>query len=148
MPLELINNKPFNSQQDMLRSLNLKNVRTINKYKDTGGWLRSLCAPARKFKWYFFFSYKLSEIELTDLKNNNFKINSKGREAIADIVNKKSILIWAYKNDVLINNSPFLSIIKAGNELNLNRKLIRKYLDSERPYRGIYFYSKAKPNLK
>jgi hypothetical protein len=71
MPLNLINNKPFNSQQDMLRSLNLKNVRTINKYKDTGGF-------ARNFKGYFFFSYKLSEIELTDLKNNKFKINSKG----------------------------------------------------------------------
>ena len=81
----------------MLRSLNLTNVRTITKYKETG----------IKFKRYYFFSNKLTDIELTELKKNNLKIKIK-------IVNKKSILIWAYKNDVIINNSPFLSIIKAG----------------------------------
>lgn len=44
--LNLINNVPFYSQQDMLRSLNLKRVRTINKYKDKG----------ILFKGFYFFS--------------------------------------------------------------------------------------------
>ena len=34
--LNLINNRPFYSQQELLRTLNLKRIRTINKYKNTG----------------------------------------------------------------------------------------------------------------
>uniref|UniRef100_UPI0022378595 GIY-YIG endonuclease n=1 Tax=Ramaria rubella TaxID=113071 RepID=UPI0022378595 len=48
LDLKLVNEKPFKSQQDMLKALNLKRVRTINKYKDTG-----IC-----FKGFYFFSKK------------------------------------------------------------------------------------------
>ena len=53
--LNLINNRPFYSQQDMLKTLNLKRMRTINKYKDKG----------ILFKGYYFFSQELN----MDMKN-------------------------------------------------------------------------------
>lgn len=53
--LNLINNGPFYSQQNMLKALNLKRVRTINKYKDKG----------ILFKGYYFFSQELD----MDMKN-------------------------------------------------------------------------------
>jgi hypothetical protein len=54
----------------------------------------------------------------------------------------KSIFVWVYKNNLLINNAPFLSIISAGKYLQINRKIIRKYLDTNIPYNNYYFYSK------
>lgn len=121
----LFNNKPFQSQQEMLRILNLKRIRTINKYKDTGV----------NFKGYYFFSKKLepAEAELEKLKTNVQYAK----------LNRKSMLVWAYKNNQLINNSPFLSMSSAGKELKLNRKLIRKYLDSNIPYEGYLFFSNS-----
>jgi len=121
--LNILNNKPFKSQQEMLRSLNLKQLRTINKYKDTGF----------HFKGYYFFSNKLSNDELNKFKT---PINIKPR--------KNYILVWVYKDNHLINNRPFLSMTSAAKELNLNRKLIRKYLDSDIQYNELLFYSKPK----
>jgi hypothetical protein len=48
--LILVNNKPFQSQQEMLRDLKLKRIRTVHKYKDTG----------INFKGFYFFSKNLS----------------------------------------------------------------------------------------
>lgn len=119
--LILVNNRPFQSQQEMLRVLKLKRVRTINKYKDTG----------INFKGYYFFSKFLSTEELEILNNNTLYAKP----------NKKSILVWVYKDNQLINNRPFLSMTSAGKELRLDRKLIKKYLDSNIPYKGHLFYS-------
>jgi len=71
--LILVNNRPFQSQQEMLKVLNLKRVRTINKYKDTG----------INFKGYYFFSQILSSEELERLKTNTLYAKS----------NRKSILV-------------------------------------------------------
>jgi group I intron endonuclease len=119
--IELVNNKPFQSQQEMLRTLNLKIIRTINKYKDTG----------IVFRGFFFFSKKLSYEEIENLKKN----------IIYAKPNKKSKLIWVYKNNILINDTPFLSMISAAKELKLNRKLISKNLDSNIHYNDYLFYS-------
>lgn len=54
------------------------------------------------------------------------------------------MLVWVYKDNKLINNRPFLSMTAAGKELNLNRKLIRKYLDSNQSYNGFLFLSSQK----
>ena len=120
--LILVNNRPFQSQQEMLRVLKLKRVRTINKYKETG----------IKFKGYYFFSKILLSEELERLKTNTLYAKP----------NRKSMLVWVYKNNQLINNRPFLSMTSAGKELRLDRKLIKKYLDSNIPYKGYLFYSK------
>jgi NUMOD1 domain len=116
----ILNGKPFQSQQEMLRSLKLKRARTVNKYKDSG----------INFRGYYFFSNKLSDEELNKLKKNLYAKPS-----------KNSMLVWGYKDNELINNRPFLSITSAGKELNLNRKLIRKYLDSNITYNGYLFSS-------
>lgn len=52
--LNLINNKPFPSQQEMLRYLGLKRFRTIQKYIDT----------EILFKNYFFFSREINKEEI------------------------------------------------------------------------------------
>jgi len=119
--LMLVNNRPFQSQQEMLRDLKLKRIRTVNKYKDTG----------INFKGFYFFSKNLSSEELERLKTNTLYAKP----------NKKSMLVWAYKNNQLINNRPFISMASAGKELTLDRKLIRKYLDSNISYKGYLFYS-------
>jgi len=124
--LNLVNDEPFKSQQEMLKTLNLKRVRTINKYKDTG-----IC-----FKVFYFFSEKPSSEVVWDIKDN--KIYAKPHV--------KSILVWVYKNNLLINNSPFLSLTSAGTELKIDRKFIIKLLDTEISYKDLYFYSKSKPN--
>jgi hypothetical protein len=121
----ILNSKPFQSQQEMLRSLKLNRVRTINKYKDTG----------INFRGYYFFSKKLSDEELNKLKKNLYAKPS-----------KNSMLVWVYKDNQLINNRPFLSMISAGKELNLNRKLIRKYLDSNISYNGFYLLPVQRSN--
>jgi len=48
----------------MLRSLKLKRVRTINKYKDTG----------INFKGYYFVSKNLSNEELNKIKTNIYAL--------------------------------------------------------------------------
>lgn len=85
--LNLVNGEPFKSQQEMLKTLNLKRVRTINKYKDTGIF----------FKGFYFFSEKPSSEVLLDIKNKK-KIFAKPHV--------KSMLVWVYKNNLLINNAP------------------------------------------
>lgn len=92
--LNLVNGEPFKSQQEMLKTLNLKRVRTINKYKDTG-----IC-----FKGFYFFSEKPSSEVLLDLKDK--KTYAKPHV--------KSMLVWVYKKNLLINNAPFLSLTSAG----------------------------------
>ena len=58
------------------------------------------------------------------------------------------MLVWVYKDNKLIKNRPFLSMTAAGcqrpKELNLNRKLIRKYLDSNQSYNGFLIFSSQK----
>jgi len=123
----LLNGKPFQSQQEMLRSLNLNRVRTINKYKDAG----------INFKGYYFFSKQMSNEEWNKLNKNIYAKPS-----------KKAMLVWVYKDNKLIKNRPFLSMTAAGcqrpKELNLNRKLIRKYLDSNQSYNGFLIFSSQK----
>lgn len=91
--ITLLNNKPFHSQQEMLITLNLKRVRTIKKYKDTG----------IVFRGFYLFSKQLSFEEIDNLNNN----------IIYAKPTKNSKLVWVYKNKMLINDTPFLSIISA-----------------------------------
>jgi len=119
--LDLVNNKPFKSQQDMLRELGLKRARTVNKYKDTG----------ILFKGFYFFSQELTLQEKV--------VRSKNLYA-APTSNSK--FVWVYKGDTLINGKPFLSLSKAGKELEIDRKLIAKYQDTNEIYQGYKFYSK------
>lgn len=121
--LNLINGKPFNSQSDMLRKLGLKRIRSINKYKDKG---------------ILFKNYYFSSNELTDLEKNKILLN---RDFA--IPNIKAKLVWVYLDEQLINGKPFLSLIKAGEALKINRKIIASYLDTNKYYNGYKFWSKS-----
>jgi len=104
----------------MFRALGLR-IRSINNYKDTGFL----------FKDYYFFSRKISsrEIEKFKINKNYVKIT-------------KSKLIWVYDlNNQLVNDKPFLSIRKAAETLNFNRKTIFEVLDSNEIYDNYKFYS-------
>lgn len=116
----LVNGLPFKTQQEMLKNLNLKRVRTINKYKDTG----------TLFKDYYFFSNEIS----LEVKNRliNERLSSPVRVLrILRILprppwgaggsfakpTKNSKLTWVYNisNNNLVNNKPFTSMTSAAN---------------------------------
>lgn len=120
--IEIINGSPFISQQEMLRSLELNRVRTVNKYKDTG----------LIYKGYYFYSQEMSISEKERVRNDKNYAN----------INTKSKQIWVYDaNNQLINGKPFLSIIKCANSLELNRKTISKVIDKDKVYGGYKFNS-------
>ena len=120
--LELIDK--FNSQQEMLRVLDLKRVRTVNKYKDTG----------INFRGFYFYSFEIdNSLKKSILDNKNYAKYTKAK------------LVWVMVNNLLIKDEPFLSIISAAKYLNFNRKMIAKYIDTNKIYLGYKFYSK-KPN--
>ena len=60
---------------------------------------------------------------------------------------KNAKLLWVYNmnNNKLVNNMPFASIISASKFLNLNRKTVTRYIDSNKPFEGYKFFSN--PNL-
>lgn len=120
--IEIINGSPFISQQEMLRSLGLNQVRTVNKYKDTG----------LIYKGYYFYSQEMSISEKERVRNDKNYAN----------INTKSKQIWVYDaNNQLVNGKPFLSIIKCANSLELNRKTISKVIDKDKVYGGYKFNS-------
>ena len=127
--LNLINNVPFYSQQDMLRSLNLKRVRTINKYKDKG----------ILFKGFYFFSQEL------DIKMKNNLLKNRGTSFAKPTKNAKLLWVYIVNKNKLVNNQPFTSIISASKFLNLNRKTITRYIDSNKSLKGFKIFSN--PNL-
>lgn len=55
--------------------------------------------------------------------------------------------VWVYKkvNDKLIllndNKPTYSSRLQASKELKISTKTIRKYLDTHKEYKGLYFYS-------
>lgn len=120
--LDLVNNRPFKSQQEMLRELSLKRARTVNKYKDSG----------ISFKGFYFFSRELTSQEKEVVKSKN--------QYAAPTSNSK--FVWVYKADTLINGKPFQSLSQAGKKLELDRKKIAKYLDTNEIYQGYKFFSK------
>lgn len=133
--LNLINNRPFYSQQEMLkatRRTNLKRVRTINKYKDKG----------ILFKGYYFFTQELD----MNMKNKLIENRTSSASSFAKPT-QNAKLLWVYNvnNQKLVNNVPFTSIISASKFLNLNRKTVTRYIDSNIPLKGYKFFSN--PNL-
>ena len=56
---------------------------------------------------------------------------------------KNAKLLWVYNvNNKLVNNMPFTSIISASKILNLNRKTVTRYIDSNKPLEGYKIFSK------
>ena len=54
---------------------------------------------------------------------------------------KNAKLLWVYNvNNKLVNNMPFTSIISASKILNLNRKTVTRYIDSNKPLEGYKFF--------
>lgn len=111
----------------MLRNLNLKRIRTINKYKDTG----------ILFKGYYFFSKEISSDMINKLIKNRILSPSSYAKPT-----KNAKLIWIYKINTnnLVNNKPFTSILSASKILNLNRKTIARYIDSDKVFKGYKFF--------
>jgi hypothetical protein len=128
--LKLINDRPFYSQQEMLRTLNLKRVRTINKYKDAG----------ILFKGYYFFSQEINQDMKNKLTENKLSLASSFAKPTR---NAKLLWVYTINDNSLVNNKPFLSIISASKFLNLNRKTITRYIDTNKPLEGYKFFSKT-----
>lgn len=83
------------------------------------------------------FSYELTKPQKESLLNNlKKKVNV-------------TISVWVYKkvndNFVLINNNKpsYVSKLEASKDLKISPKTLSRYLDSNKEYKGFYFYSVA-----
>jgi len=100
-------------------------------------------ATRKDGKLVLLFSYELSRSPLRGEKEKELLLNN-----IKKAMNETSA-VWVYKNvnDKLIlldNNKPsYNSKLKASNELKISTKTINKYLDTDKEYKGLYFYSVA-----
>lgn len=83
------------------------------------------------------FSHELTKQEKESLLNN-----------IEKVVNV-TVSLWVYKkvndNFILINNNKpsYGSKLEASKDLKISNKTISKYLDTDKEYKGFYFYSIA-----
>ena len=91
-------------------------------------------ASIKNDRLVLFFSKKLTSEDVKGIKVKNIK--------------NETIKLWVYKkinNElVLINNNQptFNSKLIATKELNISNKTITKYLDTNKSYKELFFYSK------
>jgi|SRR5687767_1273737 hypothetical protein len=122
---------PFTSMQKTAEYFNV-DYRSILNHLDTklasikGGKLVLL-----------LFSHELTKLQKESLLNN-----------IKKVVNV-TVSLWVYKkvkdNFILINNNKpsYASKLEASKDLKISNKTISKYLDTNKEYKGFYFYSVA-----
>lgn len=127
--LELIGD-PFTSMQKAGESFNI-DYRSILNNLDTE------LAIIKNGELVLLFSYELTKSQKESLLNNlKKKINV-------------TVPVWVYKkvndNFVLINNNKptYISKLEASKDLKISPKTLSKYLDSDKEYKGFYFYSIA-----
>ena len=74
------------------------------------------------------------------------------KELLSNNIKKKvnvTVSIWVYKkvndNFILINNNKpsYVSKLEASKDLKISPKTLSSYLDSNKEYKGFYFYSVA-----
>lgn len=127
--LELISDS-FSSMQKAADYFKV-DYRSILNHLDTN------LATLKGGKSVLLFSNELSKPE-KDLLLNNIK------KAVNETVS-----VWVYKsvNNKLIllndNKPTFSSKLEATKELKMSAKLISRYLDTHKEYKGLYFYSVA-----
>ena len=56
--------------------------------------------------------------------------------------NAKEVWVYNIKDKSLVNLKQFISIISASIFLNLNRKTIARYIDTNKSFKGYMFFSK------
>ena len=127
--LDLIEN-PFTSMQKAGEFFNV-DYRSILNNLDTE------LAIIRNGKLVLLFSYELTKPQKESLLNNlKKKVNV-------------TVSVWVYKkvkdNFVLINNNKpsYVSKLEASKDLKISPKTLSRYLDSNKEYKGFYFYSVA-----
>lgn len=126
----LINNKPFISLEEAAKYFNV-NYRTITRHLDTK------LVTMQNGKLVFLFKNEISPDLLEELKNNKSNITRYSRSAI-----------WVYninenKELVLLPNQPFRTKREALKELGVHLNILNKYLNTNKDFRGKYFYTQA-----
>jgi len=126
--LELIDGSPFNSLLSTAKCIGI-DFKTIKRHLDTK------VATKQNGSYYLFLTDALSEEDKTNL---SFKR-----------VEFQRTHIWVYKKSSesnklmsINNNEPtFISIYQASKELNISRPTISKYLDTNKDYNDLLFFS-------
>lgn len=130
LTLELISDV-FSSMKKAADYFNV-NYRSLLKHLDTK------IATMKGGKLVLLFSNELTELEKESLLNKVKKATN------------ETTPLWVYKNVegtlILIdNNKPsYSSKFLASKSLNISTKTISKYLDSDKSYKGLYFYTTFK----
>lgn len=121
---------PFTSMQKTTEYFNV-DYRSILNHLDTG------LANIKGEKLVLLYSYELTKLQKESLLNNP-------KKAI-----NVTVSIWVYNkvkdNFILINNNKpsYVSKLEASKDLKISNKTISKYLDTNKEYKGFYFYSVA-----
>ena len=116
----------FNSMQKAADHFNI-DYRSILKHLDTN--------KLKNDKLVLFYSKKLILEDFKDIKIEKIKKNETIKLEIYKQINNKLVLIN--------NNKPtFNSKYLAAKELNITNKTINKYLDTDKSYNDLFFYSK------
>ena len=127
---KLINNEPFSSLSAAAKYFNI-NYRTISRHMDTK------VSTYQNNLFIYLFSKEVS----LDLKAQLLKDTSK-----AKFSSYSRIEIWAYKKDEdgkinLLPNQPFKTIREAVRILHMHNTVIKKYIDTNKEYKGLLLYS-------
>lgn len=126
--LELIKGSPFDSKTKASKALGISR-KVIDYFIDTG--------KAEGVKGTYLYSRPLIKKEIKDLlqDSENLQLGNK-------------IKVWAYnaKTLELINNSPFSSLLDAANYFNVDYRIIRRHLDTNKATMQnktlVYFFKK------
>jgi len=162
----------FSSELDSLELEKLKEISSLRKYNNLKVWvydaltlelIADVFSSMKKAADYFNVDYR-SLLKHLDTKIATMKggksvllfsneLTELEKESLLNKIKKRTnetTPVWVYKNVngelILIdNNKPsFSSKFLASKSLNISTKTISKYLDSDKSYKGLYFYTTFK----
>lgn len=125
--LELINNAPFSSMQKCAENFKV-DYRTIASNLDTK------LAILKNDILVYLFSTEINQEDINELLITTKKVSN------------FTTKIWVYKKidgefTLIDYNQPFSSKLQASKSLNMSHKTIAKFIDTNVPYKGLFFFS-------
>ena len=125
--LNLINNAPFSSISAAANYFNVE-YRTISRHLDTK------VATNKNNLFVYFFKKEINLDLKTELIKNTIKFSY------------ARMVIWAYRKDEdgkmnLLPDQPFKTTREAARILHIHNTVIKKYLDTNKDYKGLLLYS-------
>lgn len=162
----------FSSELDSLELVKLMEISLLRKYNNLKVWvydaltlelISDVFSSMKKAADYFNVDYrsllKHLDTEIATMKGGKLillfsnELTELEKESLLNKVKKttnETTPVWVYRNIdgalmLIDNNKPsYSSKFLASKSLNISTKTISKYLDSDKSYKGLYFYTTFK----